>query len=395
MLRDISPARIFARPTAEDLWLGPTRESVLSHLATPGETRVLLGPAASGRTTLLRQITHRMGSQVTTLSASGPKNDGTAVLSDLLSSAGFESEGLAAGEMRRLVAVFIQEKLAQGQRVVIAIDDADGLGDAAWKEVEAIHSMSRNGHCAELLMGLVHLEPSSSPAASFVRGREAPLLGVLDWLRPREVSSYLHWRLNRFGLAEINTPAATRLIAHFTRGCFTTIDHISQIALLLLRNGSGEEIDVNVVCDAIRRLHRPQQSNGQAQTAKLIVTEDGRVIGTSQLKDRMLIGRSRSNDLCLDSHYVSRHHAALVREDGGYCFSDLNSVNGVLVNGTPVRQARITNGDVLAIGPFRLKLSIGEELEVEPIEDPASSTLADTAVMPAPEDPEPALRIIR
>jgi general secretion pathway protein A len=401
VLRDISPARIFARPTAEDLWLGPTRESVLSHLSAPGDTRVLLGPSASGRTTLLRRITHRTQDHGTTLRTPGPKKDGNAVLRDLLASAGLGADGLGTEEMRRLVSVYIREKLSRGRRVVLEVDDADDYEQPAWDELEHVRDSSRNGHSAELLLGLVHLDEASSPAASFVRGREAPLLGVVDWLRPREVSSYLRWRLGRFGLAELSTPSANRLIAHFTRGSFTTIDHLSQIALLLLRNGAGNELDVNVVCDAIRRLQRPHglktANEGGNEPARLIVSREGRTICTTRLRERMLIGRSRSNDLCLDSHFVSRHHAALVQGDRGYYLSDLNSVNGVFLNGTAVRQTHIADGDVLTIGPFRLKLRMRAEIAGDAGEDTVTSALIDTAVMPAPEEnPEPAhLKVIK
>lgn len=321
------------------------------------------------------------------------------MLQSFLNSAGFDTDDLDAGEMRRLVSVFIQEKLAKGRRVVVEVDDADTFDAAAWNEIEAVRDLKSKDHHAELLMGLVHLDEGSSPAASFVRGRQAPVLGVIDRLRPREVSSYLRWRLNRFGLAEITTPAATRLIAHFSRGSFTTIDHLSQIALLLLRNGSGDAIDVNVVCDAIRRLQRPQgdqTGDKEHADAKLIVSQERRVICTTRVKERMLIGRSRSNDLCLDNQFISRHHAALVRGDRGYYLSDLNSVNGIFLNGTPVRQTRIGDGDVVTIGPFRLKLSIRDGMAEEPGED-VTSALVDTAVMPAPEEnPEPAhLKVIK
>ena len=111
----------------------------------------------------------------------------------------------------------------------------------------------------------------------------------------------------------------------------------------------------------------------------------------------MLIGRSRSNDLCLDSPFVSRHHAALVQGDRGYYLSDLNSVNGVFLNGTQVRQTHVGDGDVVTVGPFRLKLRTQDEVSSDSEEKAVTSVLVDTAVMPTPEEnPEPAhLKVIK
>lgn len=400
MLRDISPARIFARPTAEDLWLGPTRESVLSLLIMPAQTRVLLGPQSSGRTTLLRHLEQRMSDRATTLRAPGPQTLGKGVLETLLDSAGLAGGDLGMSELRRLLGVYIDESLAKGRRVVIEVDDADRYSEAAWREIERLLAAGSGARRPELLLSLVHLDERSSVAASYVRGLEAPALAVIDWLQPREVSSYLRWRLDRFGLAGVNSPSATRLIAKCTKGCFGAIDHICQMALLLLRKDSGDQISVAIVSRAMRRLRGELEAEDGVLTkppaARLIISEGGKVIREAQLGFRTLIGRSRVNDICLDNVYLSRHHAVLVRARGGYYLTDLNSVNGVIVKGERVEGAQIESGEVFMIGPFRLKLEIPEEIAAVAAADPVPPRLADTVVMPAPEQPEPAqLKMIK
>jgi hypothetical protein len=57
-------------------------------------------------------------------------------------------------------------------------------------------------------------------------------------------------------------------------------------------------------------------------------------------------------------------------------------VNGLQVNGRPVERAVLCDQDLLAIGPFRLKVQIPEWLAADsPL--PEAESLADTAVMPA------------
>ena len=65
---------------------------------------------------------------------------------------------------------------------------------------------------------------------------------------------------------------------------------------------------------------------------------------------RFVIGRTSDNDLQIDSKFVSRHHAQLVTTEEGTVVEDLNSTNGVYLNGTRVRRHRLAEGDVIRIG---------------------------------------------
>jgi hypothetical protein len=70
--------------------------------------------------------------------------------------------------------------------------------------------------------------------------------------------------------------------------------------------------------------------------------------------NRVLIGRSRECDLMLDDPNVSRQHAELRREEGGWVVADLGSTNGVKVNGKRVREAPLQPGDEITLGLARL-----------------------------------------
>jgi hypothetical protein len=74
---------------------------------------------------------------------------------------------------------------------------------------------------------------------------------------------------------------------------------------------------------------------------------------------RMTIGRVRDCDICLADANVSRTHAALVAQDGGWAVEDLDSTNGTFVNGDPVGVRVLRDGDVLEIGATRLVFHAG------------------------------------
>lgn len=401
VLQAISPARIFARPTAEDLWLGPTQESALSQLSGPGPVRALVGPLSSGRSTLLRRLA-TAHPKLRTLKVAGPQRFKTGVLRTLLQSAGLESTGLDAAQMRRVLDVWIREQLHRGFRVVVSVDDADAFGPAAFSEIERLQSVQAiGGGRAELLLVIVHIDAGSSPAADFLRAQTAPELCVVSWMSEREVVWYLHWRLQRHELAGVISPPAVRLIARCTKGCFAAVDHICQIALLLLRQRSGASVDVRLVREALDVLKRqrgaPIEPETEAAHGQLLVSHEGEVVGSVDLGDKVLIGRSELNDLCLENEYLSRHHAMIVRYGTGFAICDLNSANGVLLNGEQIYAAPIGDGDVIRLGAFRIKVILDQARRAASAAGATDgNALADTGIMPPFGPPNPShLRVVR
>ena len=68
--------------------------------------------------------------------------------------------------------------------------------------------------------------------------------------------------------------------------------------------------------------------------------------------EEVRLGRGSDNDVVLPDFSVSRRHAALRREPGGWFVYDLKSTNGVQVNGVTVKKAPIRTADRLKVGIF-------------------------------------------
>jgi len=66
------------------------------------------------------------------------------------------------------------------------------------------------------------------------------------------------------------------------------------------------------------------------------------------------IGRDDDNYIRLSDPRVSRKHAAILAQDDMWMINDLESTNGVLVNGARVKNAVLKNRDVIRIGPFEM-----------------------------------------
>jgi hypothetical protein len=84
-----------------------------------------------------------------------------------------------------------------------------------------------------------------------------------------------------------------------------------------------------------------------------LVTTEGRRIPVA---DRpVVIGRLSSCDIPLGDPQVSRRHAEVRRDPEGFAVFDLGSTNGTAVNGSPVRERRLSDGDELRIGSATIR----------------------------------------
>lgn len=85
---------------------------------------------------------------------------------------------------------------------------------------------------------------------------------------------------------------------------------------------------------------------------------------------RFQIGRSVDNDLTLPDEEISRKHASIFGQGGQYRIRDEESVLGVQLNGKPVNgEAALTNGSVISIGAWTLKLRLESAADQDREED--------------------------
>jgi|GEM_PF-1374655 len=80
--------------------------------------------------------------------------------------------------------------------------------------------------------------------------------------------------------------------------------------------------------------------------------EKGRIFHVKRTP--FIIGRSSECDLVVQVKGVSRKHAELTYGDGHFVIRDLDSLNGIKVNGTPLPQVRLNDADVIQFGRYKL-----------------------------------------
>jgi pSer/pThr/pTyr-binding forkhead associated (FHA) protein len=100
-------------------------------------------------------------------------------------------------------------------------------------------------------------------------------------------------------------------------------------------------------------------------------------------RPRLLVGRSEHNDIAINSRFISRHHALLVRHGNATFLMDLNSTNGTFVNSRRISNHVLVHDDVVTIGNHRIKFSDPHATRRGSLD---GAEFADTAIMKTLED---------
>jgi pSer/pThr/pTyr-binding forkhead associated (FHA) protein len=138
-------------------------------------------------------------------------------------------------------------------------------------------------------------------------------------------------------------------------------------------------------------MDQPRQPNGHAAPAgqsspdffplRLILHPGGAL--TELTRPDMVLGRHTGADVRLSLPDVSRRHCRCLFVDGNWHILDLNSMNGVWLNDTPVQQAVLRQGDVVRIGGFAFKVDLSAR-QLDPVTEVETDDSPRRAILKAP-----------
>jgi pSer/pThr/pTyr-binding forkhead associated (FHA) protein len=92
--------------------------------------------------------------------------------------------------------------------------------------------------------------------------------------------------------------------------------------------------------------------------AQLVVSLKDRELGRHAISAQTRIGRDPACEVCIDNVGISRLHATVAWDGRGYHVVDQQSANGVFVNGQPIQNQYLSDGDVIQIGKFSLLFTL-------------------------------------
>ena len=394
----LSPDVAFLFPSANHL---AATESLRRVAAGRGGITVLTGPAGAGKTTLIE----RLLLDVPTTTAVARLHHGLpstiALLQGLLVQFGYAPYHLTRAELASALHTFVAEREHAQQHTLVVIDEAQRLSNAGLAELlgDLTPEMTR---LAVLLVGDPSLHERIRDAE--IVPSHAPRVGHIELspLRPDELVGYLEHRLLTAGATDrqIFEDTAVDLLMRVTGGLPKFINKLADGALAAAFDQNRNTVQTEDVLSAARLLGEIETSQrryggwtpaavaqpaassneaapdtaGQAAAeplAELSQTTDAATAIAPRWRLRLqskgaalrtmtistgdfYIGRSRENDLQIESRYISRRHCRLTVQPDRLTIEDLDSTNGLKLRGEPIWKDALQDGDVVHIGIHEL-----------------------------------------
>lgn len=98
--------------------------------------------------------------------------------------------------------------------------------------------------------------------------------------------------------------------------------------------------------------------DGEPPPARMRLVEGGEEQVWDLTGDTLTIGSKPENAICLKGEGVSRYHAELAHEEGGWVLKDLGARNGLFVRGERIDIYELKDGDEVQIGTCRLRFEL-------------------------------------
>lgn len=350
-------------------------QHVNSALTRPGMT-VVIGADDQTRLSIIEQTVARIDAQVPL--ARFPKAPAKArrFLADILESFGFEAFSSGLPEYRNVLAAFLKHTSQSNEVAVVVIERAEALTEMVLHEIIRLaKEKSPSAHVRIVFFGTRELkervkEPFGNLDCTYLE---------METSEPINVADYVFGRLNEAGLPgrSLFTPPAIKYLASMSKGQPDLINDICHRALESacadgLRRVSKPVLEKAMKADAKHSEMAPTRASSatvwplatpgpaQRRYSSLIMTRGGKRISRFELtKEKLSIGRHKSNDIYIPRPGISLFHAILVIDGTEVFLFDLRSTNGTSVNGQEVTRRRLADGDVILFGSLTLAFCQG------------------------------------
>ncbi|MDP6993033.1 MAG: AAA family ATPase [Woeseiaceae bacterium] len=331
---------------------------------------VITGEIGSGKTTLLQSLLGELDDDVVYAVVSQTQLNATQFLQAILTEFGFKPFDKKKVELLDMINMFLIEQYSAGKKVILIVDEAQNLAPKVLEEVRLLSGIETNKEkvLRIILAGQPELRDTlESPKLKQLvqRVRLRFHLGALDQNDMRE---YIEHRLKVAGREDgsLFTEDAYPLIYRYSGGIPRLINTICDSALLVAFADDKTEIGPLEIENTAEELgwQEHEDTTGEHEVLPRLVTEtpsknyltrielvvDGEPSGEYLFEaGRVIIGRARDSEIHIDRKYVSRHHAQLVTSPEGCFVEDLNSTNGIQLNGTAVKKQLLNDGDTVSI----------------------------------------------
>lgn len=133
-------------------------------------------------------------------------------------------------------------------------------------------------------------------------------------------------------------------------------NYCSKCGALLVRDESASDTTMSFTPEEGEEEGADVLEELRTEGPALVVRSGGGRAGEHFLLNeaRVTVGRSPECDIFLDDVTVSRRHALVKQQDGGFLIEDEGSLNGTFLNRRRIESAPLEDGDEVQIGKYKL-----------------------------------------
>ncbi len=336
---------------------------------------VITGEIGSGKTTLLQSFLAELDDDVVYAVVSQTQLTATQFLQAVLTEFGFKPFDKRKVELLDILNSFLIEQYSNGKKVVLIIDEAQNLSTKVLEEVRMLSGIET--HKEKVLRIILAGQPElketlESPNLTQLlqRVRLKFHLGPLDL---SDLGPYITHRMTVAGCADDSVfgDDCYDVIARYTGGIPRLVNTLCDTALLIAFADEKTTLTADDIMAAATELSwkEYESDTGRFNTLDQVIARHGPSAHSTQIEiladgvvvavqtfgpGRIIIGRSPDNEICIQSKFVSRHHAQLIIDEKGCIVEDLNSTNGVFFGERQVKKHLLASGDSVAIGAHDL-----------------------------------------
>ncbi len=329
------------------------------------------GPALSGKSTIIRNFTETLTEDEAFAIVDGAGLNTTALLETVLSQFGYDLHFNTVNELMNMVKVFAMQQTASDHAPLLIVTNTHALIPSALRALCELAQLGVRRKSAIRLVLVSDRSISSIVDAPAMRPISKRMTGDfhLGPLNLDETTDYVYAKLRAGGCLnpEHVIPDDVCDELHVASGGWPGI--IDRLALTALARAEYcpvriDHIERPVLPDneskglaALRQVElKLKPDDGGGGPPKVVLTHNGKTLREMTMdRPRLLIGRSEHNDLCINSKFISRHHALFVRHGAATFLMDLNSTNGTFVNSRRISNQVVLDQDIISVGNHGIK----------------------------------------
>ena len=361
---------------------------------------VITGEIGSGKTTLIESFLQEVQRDVVVAQIGQTQVSVVAFLQAVLVQFGFSPFKMKKAELIATLNNFLVEQYAAGRKVLLIVDEAQNLSQKVLEEIRMLSGVetTKEKVLRIILAGQPELNQKLNAPELVQLVQRIRLRFHLGTLSAAEMHAYIRHRLEVAGAGdrEIFAEDTYAEIFRCTSGVPRLVNTLCDTAMLAAFGQDRDHVLIEDVNTSIQELgwHEPQAqpnpegvvpaanaerpgnnagqnratqgdgSDALTDTAndgfsgpvgRVIVVTEGRTTQELPLSvGRVIIGRTSDNDIQVDSRFVSRHHCQIITGTEGSVIEDLNSTNGIFVQGKRVRRYNLNDGDIVVIGKHEI-----------------------------------------